>query len=392
MSAAKQGTLPRARHARLSDERGMSMVFVSIGFMAFFAATTLAIDVGLFMTARAQAQNAADAGALSGAVAFVYNSYDDRSSGGPVVQSAINTALANKVVGGAVSVEPGDVTFPIGSNGTYNRVQVKVHRTTARLNAIPTLIGPIFGIDDFDITASATAEAAPASGIKCVKPFIIPDRWTENQSNNTFDRYDNKGNVLANADVYKRPGESGYNGYTEHTKGEYLQLRAAQGNNISPTMYYSWKMPGEIGGNFYEENISGCNPTVISPGTRQNPVVAQQEPGAMTGPTFDGIKALMAKDPNASWDPVSKTVVSEFGSSSPRLFPIPLYDPDTYQNGMQTGRNASLEVVSFLGFFLEGYDSSGIYGRVAGLTGVIDPNAPAAMPENGLIKAIRLVK
>jgi len=41
---------------RLADETGMSMVFVSVGFMAFFAATTLAIDVGLFMTARTQAQ------------------------------------------------------------------------------------------------------------------------------------------------------------------------------------------------------------------------------------------------------------------------------------------------------------------------------------------------
>jgi Flp pilus assembly protein TadG len=38
-----------------------------MGFMAFFAASTLAIDVGMFMTARSQAQNAADAGALAGA-------------------------------------------------------------------------------------------------------------------------------------------------------------------------------------------------------------------------------------------------------------------------------------------------------------------------------------
>ena len=49
------------------DERGMSMVFVGVGFMAFLAATTLAIDVGMFMTARAQAQTSADSGALSGA-------------------------------------------------------------------------------------------------------------------------------------------------------------------------------------------------------------------------------------------------------------------------------------------------------------------------------------
>ena len=49
--------LQRLRH----DERGMSFVFVGAGFFAFLAATTLAIDVGMFMTARSQSQTAADA-------------------------------------------------------------------------------------------------------------------------------------------------------------------------------------------------------------------------------------------------------------------------------------------------------------------------------------------
>ena len=42
----------RSRLAHLRrDERGMSFVWVGIGFMTFFAASTLAIDVGMFMTA-----------------------------------------------------------------------------------------------------------------------------------------------------------------------------------------------------------------------------------------------------------------------------------------------------------------------------------------------------
>src|SRR5688572_14287259 len=102
---------------RLPDESGMSMVLVSVGFMAFFAATTLAIDVGMFMTARSQAQNAADAAALAGATALVYNDWDNRSSTGPAVQSAINTAEENAVIGSEVSVEPADVTFPVGPTG-----------------------------------------------------------------------------------------------------------------------------------------------------------------------------------------------------------------------------------------------------------------------------------
>jgi hypothetical protein len=95
----------------------MSLVFASVGFMAFFAATTLAIDVGQFMTARRRRRAAADAAALAGATAFVYDSFQRPHVGGPAVQSAINTGKRNKVVGGDVSIEPADVTFPLGPAG-----------------------------------------------------------------------------------------------------------------------------------------------------------------------------------------------------------------------------------------------------------------------------------
>src|SRR5438552_18813130 len=116
-------------HHLARDERGMSIVFVGVGFMAFLAATTLAIDVGMFMTARSQAQNAADAGAHAGAVALVFNSYTDRTAGGPVVLSAINAAKANSVMGGPVAIDAADVTFPLDANGRNDRVSVQVFRT-----------------------------------------------------------------------------------------------------------------------------------------------------------------------------------------------------------------------------------------------------------------------
>src|SRR5207248_9255648 len=102
---------PCVRRRLYRDERGMSFVFIGLGFTAFLAATTLAVDVGLFMTARSQAQNAADAGALAGVTALAFNDFNNRSASGPAVQSAINTAAVNKVAGGAPSVLPADVTF-----------------------------------------------------------------------------------------------------------------------------------------------------------------------------------------------------------------------------------------------------------------------------------------
>src|SRR6186997_2355253 len=111
------------------DEQGMSLVFVTCGLMAMLSATTLAIDIGMFMNARSQAQNAADAGALAGAVAIAFNSYTDRTPSGPAVQSAINTSLANRVAGDLVSVTPVDVTFPNDPAGQPTRVAVTVFRT-----------------------------------------------------------------------------------------------------------------------------------------------------------------------------------------------------------------------------------------------------------------------
>jgi len=380
----------RLRHLR-DDEQGMSVMFVGAGFMAFFAATTLAIDVGMLMTARAQSQNAADAGALAGAIALAMNSFDDRSASGPPVQSAVNAALENTVFGADVAVEPPDVTFPAAPGGEANRVRVAVYRTAARSNPLSTFISAVFGVATVDVAAAATAEAAPANAMTCVRPFTIPDRWQENQDpvwsfTSTFSRYDNKGNLVPDADLYIPPGGAGYQGYDPmDDKGLLVTLRAGTGNNIAPTMYNSWKMPDAVGGSYYEDNIRDCNQAVIGRG-----YVMTQEPGNMVGPTVDGIKDLIAQDPSAYWDEVTGSVKSPLGRS-PRVFPIPLYNPDEFDRGKITGRNATLVVANWIGFFVEGTSSNEIYGRVTPILGIIDPNAGPA-PEGAFPRAVRLVE
>src|SRR5690349_3015740 len=117
------------------DERGMSFMMVGISLMAFVVACSLSIDVGMMFTARTQAQNAADAGALAGATALAFNSFTDHTATGPAKQSAVNAAQANVIMGAspgdvAKTVGPGDVSFLAGTGGQMNRVQVNVHRTT----------------------------------------------------------------------------------------------------------------------------------------------------------------------------------------------------------------------------------------------------------------------
>ncbi len=383
-----------ARFHRLrDDERGMTFVYVGLGFMGFLAATTLAIDVGMFATARSQAQNAADAGALAGATALVRDSYTDRSSAGPAVRSAISTAESNTIVNYPLTVLPADVTFPTDPSGQADRVRVDVHRT------VPTLMGPIFGVKTVNIAATATGEASPANAMTCVKPFMIPDKWIERidstgkldgswTPDKTFDMYDKLNNPFPNPDTYVGADHADYTGYTvARDVGTSLVLRAGTGDEVNPSFYYSWKMPGDVGGNFYRQNIATCNQSTITWGTE-----ITQEPGDKSGPTIQGITDLYNMDPGAYWDTSCMCVQGSAFKTSPRVFPIPLYDPWYYAVGKANGRPASFRIANFLGFFVDRVPSgNAIYGKVTNIVGLVDPNAGPA-PANAFPHAIRLVQ
>jgi len=376
------------------DESGMTYVFIGLSMMAFISASMLAIDVGMLMTARSQAQNAADAGALAGAISLVNDSWTDRSPTGPAVTNAIRGATANRVMGNDVSVTAADVEFPNDPAGEPNRVKVTVYRKASRGNAVSTMIAKYFGMATVDIGATATAEAADANAMTCVKPFTIPDKWTEKQTppwdgTDTYDAFNNKGVPLANPDIYIPADQPGYTGYNqESNRGQLLTIRAATGNNITSSFYFSLSLgkPVITGGAEYDWNIANCNTTSYY---WNDPLT--QEPGAMAGPTIHGADALIARDPGAYWDPSTKSVKGSAYGHSPRTFPIPLYDPPFYDAGKRNGRTADLRTANWIGFFLESTQGNGLNGRIVPIAGIRDRNGgPAPVGLNP--KAIRLVQ
>jgi hypothetical protein len=286
------------------------------------------------------------------------------------------------------------VTFPVSPSGESNRVRVDVYRTSARGNPVSTLIARFFGMDTANIDATATAEASPANAMSCVKPFTIPDKWIEKQTpgwdpDDTFEMFDKSGKLLPNADIYVPADQDGYTGYSmERDRGTLLMIRAGTGNNVSPSFYFSLSLDGmsDPGGDKYRDNIAGCNTTMMHWG---DPLI--QEPGNMNGPTIQGAQALVSKDPGAYWDHSTKTVKGSAFGHSPRVFPIPLYDPVFYSEGKRTGRNADLKVANWIGFFLEDVQGNNIYGRITPIAGLRDKSAGPA-PENAFPMAIRLVK
>jgi Flp pilus assembly protein TadG len=374
------------------DEEGFSLVFVGTGMMAFIAVSMLAIDVGQLMTARSQAQNSADAGALAGATALFYNSWTDRSSSGPAVQNALTTAKKNQVIGGDVNVVPADVVFPPGPAGLNNQVQVTVYRNAARGNPVSTLIAQYFGIKNVDVVATATAEASPANAMTCVLPFTIPDRWIEKQTpafdpEDGFDLFASKNVRLTNPDIYIGPEDaSTYTGYNaERDKGMRVRLKSSNDTKIAPSFYYPYAIPVSTGADDYREAIGGCNTTIMKFGQTYDP-----EPGNMVGPTTQGMDDLIALDPSAYWDETTNRVVSKM-KPSPRVRAIPLFDPAYYADGKLNGRNASLKFVNYLGFFIEEMNGNEIYGRITPIGGMRTGTGGEA-PAGAFPMSIRLVK
>jgi uncharacterized membrane protein len=125
--------------------------------MAF---STFVMDYGVFWISRRQAQNAADSGAMSGAIALAYDDPTDTS--GVVAQAAQADALRNPVWGQSPSVvKATDVHTPatgfVCPDGTSQCVKVEVYRSLARSNPLPIFFGTFASLTSQDVKATATA-------------------------------------------------------------------------------------------------------------------------------------------------------------------------------------------------------------------------------------------
>jgi len=371
-----------------SDERGMTLVFVGLGFMSFLAATMLAVDVGMLMTARSQAQNSADAGALGGAVTLAFGDYNDRAQSGQAVQTAVTIARSNAVMGDTVAVTPADVAFLNDASGQPNRVKIDVFRTTDRGNPVANLIASVFGTPTSDISATATAEITRANASRCVKPWAIPDKWTERQTpawdtNDTFNAFPG-GSLLP--DIFRNISDPLYTGYNWQTaRGLQLRLIPVTTNTIKPGMYFPLRLPGSNGSNDYRENISLCDGTTMHFGDGLT-----AEPAATPGDTTFGVSELIAQDPGAYWDSAKSRVVST-RSPSPRVVVVPVYDPLYFNQGKIAGNFTQIRISNMVGFFIEDLIGNDVLGRIVPVSALID-NTAAPAPTGSFPRVVRLVE
>ena len=377
--------------ARLVDQRGAVLIQVAVAMLALLAVASFVFDYGVMWASRGQAQNSADAGALSGAISLAFNSPTDQAA---ARARAIAMAQANKVWNQAPSVTAADVTFPAcppGIPGPQDQcVRVNVFRNQARGNPLPTFFAKLSGVPNQGVVATATAQVVTGDTTACLRPWAVVDRWNEFGPEgpaplpmSTFDKYSTgQGNTPPpEADVYIPPSTSGpgtgYSLPADRGRQFGIKMGPSGGNEISSGWFRTLDLPRadttQLGNNTVQNNILTCNglpasfanPATVCPASIPNNWqdtaywaargCYRVQTGATVGSTRNSIEALMAQDPSARWSNGDITGSNyDPPSGSPRVVPVGVMDIDWYLRQDPTGNNGVLRMVNIFGFFIEG--------------------------------------
>src|ERR1035438_8342918 len=198
---------PRKTEPR-SNERGFTMALVAMAMVAIISMAALSIDIGTLYEAKAEAQRAADAAALTAARVIsisgitgdptnAASSWASTCGGSTSLATVAATNIAQQdLIGG---VAPSTITVYYGTSGGVGTitdctsagsafganpiVQVTVKRTN-----LPIFFARVFSLfgsrySGSTVSATGTAEAFNPSGSspmipvnpRCVKPWMVPN-------------------------------------------------------------------------------------------------------------------------------------------------------------------------------------------------------------------------
>jgi hypothetical protein len=336
----------RIRHA-CRDEQGA--VIIQIGLVAFvlMAFNVFVLDYGMMWIARSQAQNAADAGALAGAMARGYDEFDNPPhEAGLASQIAMGVARANEVWG-APATAVVSYTCPTGVSGRCTRIDV--HRDgEAGSTAMPTLFGPLLDVATQRVRATATAMTLNGNSTPCLRPLAFADDWLERGSNSSFNRYiesgPNAGDLVpaGDRDEYTPPSASA-SGRTTVPDDFGERIIWNFDDVLSSAITRHLTVPLELPGGTFIETMRQCNGQLLS----LNQAISV-DTGIHHRDVTNAINALSALDSAANYDygqhRITNSCAPGCAPISPRLVPVVLYDPQRFQLGRATGRWTDPEV------------------------------------------------
>ncbi len=154
--------------SRVSVRRGVIVTYLAISAVALLGFLALAIDLGMVMVAKTQAQNAADAAAFAAARTLTGGTSANTSQ---ATTNGLAAAAANNIIG--TSIPNANVTITLGAYhydstsqsfypqyppvapDNYNLAQATIAQGS------PTFFAKVFGITTFNVTATAVAAHRP---------------------------------------------------------------------------------------------------------------------------------------------------------------------------------------------------------------------------------------
>jgi hypothetical protein len=354
---------------------------VGIGLFVLMAFNVFVLDYGVMWIARAQAQNAADAGALAGAVARGFDDFDPDPHYRHSVAAQLATAVAQA---NDIWTEPGTpvVNFdcPAGVSGRCTTVAV-YRNGEAGSTALDTLFGPILGVNSQGVQAKATAFTQSGNATPCLRPIAFADDWDEERSpGDEFNRYIETGPSAGtpfppgDRDEYA-PASSSYAGRTTVSVdfgerivwefGDFLTLP------INRERLVTLDLPGS---ETFDQNMLNCVGQPI--GLNQNlPVDATIHHRDVTR----NIDTLFGRDSGADYDygnhRITNSCAPACGPVSPRLIAVALYDPQRFQLGRALNppnwthpdvgcptNQPCIRVTNIVGFFIHRIVDTGAFG------------------------------
>jgi hypothetical protein len=382
-----------SRFDRFRDETGVSLIHVALLLFVFMGLSMFVVDYGVVWVARVQAQNAADAGALAGAIARGFDELaDPPAANGAAQQSAFAAARAHGILGELPTPTVSFVCPAFAPAGVQcTRVDVFRDGTNNASTALPTYFAQAFGNTSQRVRATATAWTAQGNSTDCMRPWAIADKWQDTvmpaTEYNHWVRQNGNLVELNPHDNYVPPSSPSFTGWRVSPpapnppggdNGTRVTLKIGQaGQAIESGWFMAVDLPDGLGGyptgaSEYQDNIGSCVGVSVGVGDK-----LPTETGNMVGPTSMGVDDLVAKDPMAVWNSTSKQIddscaPATCGAFSPRIVPVVVFNVDEFQQhdvandwtgyGCPTG-GGCVKVVNILGFFVEtmvGRDVTGI--------------------------------
>jgi hypothetical protein len=424
----------------MRNDRGATLIHIAFALLALLAFSTFVIDQGVMYTARRQAQNAADAGALAGAISLMNNPNDYTGADAAAKHFARTNGIWGEATAvGDILVSPLPMACPASNAGGNACIRVDVMRGMpdrtgqSHSNVLQTYFGHLVGLTSQGVRATATAIVAPGNAVTCIKPWIVADKWIDNSGTGSNPSgWDQEDMFNPGVDEYVKPGFTA-SGVTNDV-GLRLALKA------DAEWAGGWSMRIELGGGngsaSYMDEIKGCPDWVPLIGLYDGPEPCTTRehqnleggcinvrPGVSQGPTVKhGVDYLVGLDSGATWNEGTNsiqggctqagtcpTIDPEGDDYSPRVIALPLFNPQAcLQSSCQTGNNTVAQVVNIMGFFLEGtcadlyargaapawcgrQPAQTVVGRIMKYPGQLSPVAGAAGPWS-FLRTVRLIR